>query len=115
MADITTVAVPQDQATWLYYLPYLYGAPVWNSQNECLGRVARVLLDDAGNPEYVAVRSNHLRARSRLMPLAGAKFGGVRLVVSHPRRLVLTAPNYVESELTQDTRDLLRQHYQAAA
>lgn len=109
------VATGGGQPAWRYQQPFLPGAAVWNRRHECIGRVTAVLTDDGGAPDYVAVRTNGLLPRCHLMPLAGASFGGVRLIVDHPRRLVTSAPRYTAATLAEDTRGQLRRHYNTAA
>ena len=111
----STVAVGGEQQTWRYLQPFLPGAAVWNRDHECIGRLTRVLTDEHGAPDYVAVRTNGLSPRCHLMPLAGASYGSVRLIVDHPRRLVTSAPRYTAAILAEDTRGQLRRHYDTAA
>lgn len=73
----------------------LYGLPVLSSDNESIGKIDEILLDDATErPEWAAVKTGRFSHKMALVPLANAERTKDGLRVPYPKELVTSAPQF---------------------
>ena len=91
----------------------LDGALVTNQDEEKLGKVAGLFVDDAsGIPTWVSVASGLFGARHYLLPLAETRFDGAVLWVPYSKDDLATAPPHdPDVPLTIEDERLLYDHY----
>jgi hypothetical protein len=91
----------------------LDGAAVSNQDEEKLGKVDGLFVDDAsGTPTWVSVTSGLLNTHHHLVPLAESRFDGETLWVPYSKDdLALAPPHDPDTPLTPDEEQLLYDHY----
>jgi PRC-barrel domain len=91
----------------------LEGAAVTNQDEEKLGKVGGLFVDDAsGVPTWVSVASGLFGSRHALVPLAESRFDGETLWVPYSKDdLVAAPPHDPDVALTPDEERLLYDHY----
>jgi len=91
----------------------LDGALVTNQDEEKLGKVAGLFVDDAsGVPTWVSVTSGLFGAHHYLLPLAESRFDGAALWVPYSKDDLAAAPPHdPDVPLTFEDEQLLYDHY----
>lgn len=95
--------------TWMgYRVEDVYGAGV--------GRVEDVIVDDAGNPEWLIVREGRFTTQEVALPFEGAVGSPGHVWVPHSRETIRSAPDLprggrIDGELAAS----LREHYGVVA
>ena len=89
----------------------LYAAKVVTRDDESLGGVGQVYLDDhTGEPSWVSVKTGWFGTNESLVPLDGADLTGDTLRVAHTKETIKDAPNVDADDhlSTQDQDELFR-------
>lgn len=92
----------------------LLRATVYDTEDNKIGRVGRVYLDDrSGQPEWVTVQSGLFGTKETFLPLGQAQLDGDRLVVPIAKDAVKTAPHIDpdSGHLSLEEEQALYQHY----
>ncbi|MGI8900327.1 MAG: DUF2382 domain-containing protein [Nocardioides sp.] len=70
------------------------GSTAYSSDDEKLGKVGQVFLDDqSGRPEFITVQTGLFGTKESFMPVSEANFSGDRLTVPYTKDKVKDAPN----------------------
>jgi len=94
-------------------LSQLHGAPVTNQDDEELGKVTGLLVDDQlGVPTWVVVESGLFGTHHTLVPLAESRVIGGELLVPYTKDDLRSAPHHdPDVALTVKDEQLLFDHY----
>lgn len=95
----------------------LYSADVVTPDDENLGGVGQVYLDDhTGEPSWVSVKTGWFGTNQSLVPLAGAELiGDGKVRVAHTKETIKDAPNVdADAHLSSDAQDELFRYYAGA-
>jgi len=95
----------------------LHGATVYGTDNEKIGSVSQVFVDDAdGSPTWVTVHTGLFGLSESFVPLAGARLGNGELHVEHPKPVIKDAPRtHGDGTLTAEDEDRLYSYYSRSA
>jgi len=98
-------------------IPTLHGATVYGTDNEKIGSVSQVFVDDTdGSPTWVTVHTGLFGLSESFVPLAGARLGNGELHVEHPKPVIRDAPRtHGDDTLTADDEDRLYRYYARSA
>lgn len=91
----------------------LYAAEVVTRDDENLGGVGQVYLDDqTGDPSWVSVKTGWFGTNESLVPLQGAEFVDGRIRVPHDKQTIKDAPNVdADAHLSEEQQDELFRYY----
>lgn len=94
----------------------LYSAEVVTQDDENLGGVGQVYLDDqSGEPSWVSVKTGWFGTNESLVPLEGADFADGRIRVAHTKETIKDAPNVdADAHLSEQDQDELFRYYSGA-
>lgn len=94
----------------------LYAAEVVTQDDENLGGVGQVYLDDqTGEPTWVSVKTGWFGTNESLIPIQGADLTGGRIRVAHTKDVIKDAPNVsADSHLSEQEQDELFRYYSGA-
>ena len=95
----------------------LYSADVVTQDDENLGGVGQVYLDDhTGDPSWISVKTGWFGTNQSLVPLAGAELvGDGKVRVAHTKETIKDAPNVdADAHLSSDAQDELFRYYGGA-
>ncbi|MDF8266518.1 PRC-barrel domain-containing protein [Luteipulveratus flavus] len=89
------------------------GKDVYGLENEHIGKVGQVYLDDAtGRPDWLTVKTGLFGMKESFVPLSQAQVSGDRLDVPYTKDVVKDAPRVdAESHLDPEDEDQLYRHY----
>ncbi len=90
------------------------GSTAYSSDDEKLGKVGQVFLDDqSGQPEFITVQTGLFGTNESFIPVSDANFAGDRLTVPYTKDKVKDAPN-VDADgghLDRDEEQRLNEYY----
>lgn len=91
----------------------LYSAEVVTQDDENLGGVGQVYLDDqTGEPTWVSVKTGWFGTNESLVPLQGADYADGRIRVAHTKDVIKGAPNVdADQHLSEQEQDELFRYY----
>lgn len=92
----------------------LEGRTVYASDGEKLGTIDSVLVDDAGSPQYVEVKSGWFGSRRHTIPAGGLspRGEGDELTASYTKEQLESAPTFDDDEeIDYDRERAISQHY----
>lgn len=94
----------------------LYSAEVVTQDDENLGGVGQVYLDDqTGEPTWVSVKTGWFGTNESLVPLQGADYADGRIRVAHTKDVIKGAPNVdADQHLSEQEQDELFRYYAGA-
>lgn len=94
----------------------LYAAEVVTQDDESLGGVGQVYLDDqTGEPTWVSVKTGWFGSNESLVPLQGADLTDGRVRVAHTKDVIKNAPNVdADHHLSEQEQDELFAYYSGA-
>ena len=94
----------------------LYAAEVVTQDDESLGGVGQVYLDDqTGEPTWVSVKTGWFGSNESLVPLQGADLTNGRVRVAHTKDVIKNAPNVdADHHLSEQEQDELFAYYSGA-
>jgi sporulation protein YlmC with PRC-barrel domain len=90
----------------------LQGRTVYSSDGEKLGKVDDVLMDDAGTPRYVQVKSGWFGMRRHTIPVTGFSSDRGNLITPYTKAQFESAPTFAEDdEIGDEDQRTIDRHY----